>query len=317
MNNSELLDKILELRHIDTIISNFINVDIDNDSRIRTSFSLVETGRLSSHEDELGKGSHLHNVPGESVSNEEMKKYHVNVRKMFIPDEGKVLIEADKQQGEVMIVAWLANEIRMKEVFKSGGDIHKRNASYIFKKSEVLVKDSERYLAKRMVHASNYGMGVSTMATYCGISKNDAAESQKKYFEAFPSILTWQYKVREEVRRTRTLTNPFGRRRTFFDRMGDDLFRAAYASLGQSTLVDDVNRSMIQIVYKGEPKIQLLHQGHDSLLFQVFKSQVEGAVELIRENFEIPFLCGGDLLTIPVKIKVGENWGEMYEVPKT
>ena len=120
MDKSDLLDKILELRHINTILSNFIDVDISKDSRLHTSFSLVETGRLSSHEDELGKGMHLQNIPGVQSSSEEEVKFHTNVRKIFIADEGKVLIEADKKQGEAMIVAWLASELRMKEVFKSG-----------------------------------------------------------------------------------------------------------------------------------------------------------------------------------------------------
>ena len=310
MNKSELLDKILELRHIETLLSNFINVDIE-DERIYTSYSLVETGRLSSHEDELGRGSHLQNVPGSNVSTEEEKQFHVNVRKIFVADEGKVLIEADKKQGEVMIVAWLANELRMKEVFKSGGDIHRKNAGYIFRKSEDSVTSNERYLAKRMVHASNYGMGSNTMAAYCGMSKNEAQVAQKRYFEAFPNILSWQSKVREEVKKTRVLTNPFGRRRVFFDRMGKDLFKEAYAFVPQSTLVDDVNRSMIQIFYIAEPNLQILHHGHDSLLFQIWKSKVEWAVEVIKKNLELPFICGGEVLKIPVEIKVGENWGEM------
>ena len=315
MDKSDLLDKILELRHINTILSNFIDVDISKDSRLHTSFSLVETGRLSSHEDELGKGMHLQNIPGSSQSSsEEEVKFHTNVRKILIADEGKVLIEADKKQGEAMIVAWLASELRMKEVFKSGGDIHRKNAGYIFRKSEDSVTSNERYLAKRMVHASNYGMGSNTMAAYCRMSRNEAQVAQKRYFEAFPNILSWQAKVRKEVKKTRVLTNPFGRRRVFFDRMGEDLFREAYAFVPQSTLVDDVNRSMIQIFCIAEPELQLLHQGHDSLLFQVVKSKVDWAIGVIRKNFELPFVCREDILTIPVEVKVGENWGEMKEV---
>ena len=312
MDKSDLLDKILELRHINTILSNFINVDISKDSRLHTSFSLVETGRLSSHEDELGKGMHLQNIPGSSQSSsEEEVKFHTNVRKIFIADEGKVLIEADKKQGEAMIVAWLASELRMKEVFKSGGDIHRKNAGYIFRKSEDSVTSNERYLAKRMVHASNYGMGSDTMAAYCGMSRNEAQMAQKRYFEAFPNILSWQSKVRKEVKKTRVLTNPFGRRRVFFDRMGEDLFREAYAFVPQSTLVDDVNKGLIELFYKGEPRLEILTQTHDSVLVQVKLEDVSWAIKLMKNCLEQPFLCGGELLTVPVEIKVGENWGEM------
>ena len=301
MNKAEILDKILHLRHIDTLLSNFIDIDIGSDSRVYTSYSFVETGRLASAEDELGRGSHLQNIPSQ-------------VRRMYIADEGKLLVEADKKQGEAMIVAWLADETRMKEVFKSGGDVHKRNASYIFNKPESAITSEERYLAKRMVHATNYGMSTNTMAIYCNISELDAKKAQSAYFAAFPRILTWQREVREQVSKTSILTNCFGRRRIFFERVGEELFREAYAYNPQSTLVDDVNRSMVEIFFRGEPELQLLHQGHDSLLWQVDTQKASWAVGLIKKYMELPFFCGSEMIAIPVEIKVGRSWGELENV---
>ena len=298
MNKGEILNKIIELRHIRTLLSNFIEVDISEDNRIYTSFSIVETGRFSSHEDETGGGTHLQNIPPE-------------VRKIFISDDGMKLVEADKSQGEVRIVAWLAREERMKEVFKYGGDIHKKNASYIFGCNIDNVTTGQRYLAKRMVHASNYGMGINTMATYCGISKREAEIAQKKYFDAFPRIKVWQNEIIGEVGKMRSLTNPFGRKRIFFDRMSDNLYREAFAFIPQSTLVDDLNRGMIELFMRGEPRLQILHQGHDSLLWQTH--DVEWSIELARDCLEQEFVCGGDVLKIPVEFKVGENWGTMHE----
>jgi len=298
MDRAELLDVIIELRHLYTLVSNFLEAPIDSDGRIRTSFSLVETGRLSSHQDEFGSGTHLQNVPPQ-------------LRRMFVADEGMVLIEADKKQGEAMIVAWLAEDEQMKEVFRRGGDVHRKNASYIFGKREEDVTEGERYLAKRMVHASNYMMGINTMAAYCGISKREAKEAQEAYFSAFPKIRVWQNRVREEVFRKRVLVNPFGRRRMFFERLGDELWREALAFLPQSTLVDDVNRSMVELFLRGEPRLQVLHQTHDAVLVQTRPEEVEWAVKLMKECLEQPFVCGGDILTIPVEVKVGRSWGEM------
>ena len=110
------------------------------------------------------------------------------------------------------------------------------------------------------------------------------------------------------------LTNPFGRRRVFFDRMGEDLFREAYAFVPQSTLVDDVNKGLIELFYKGEPGLEILTQTHDSVLIQVKLEDVSWAIKLMKDCLEQPFLCGGELLTVPVEIKVGENWGEMKNV---
>lgn len=58
--------------------------------------------------------------------------------------------------------------------------------------------------------------------------------------------------------------------------------------------------------------MQILHQGHDSLLWQT--REVERSIELARECLQRAFICGGDILTIPVEFKVGSSWGEMKEV---
>ena len=90
--------------------------------------------------------------------------------------------------------------------------------------------------------------------------------------------------------------------------------REMYAFIPQSTLVDDVNRAMIELFYRGELRLQLLDQGHDSLLWQVKTEDVEWSISLAREVMQRPFICGDDLLRIPIEVKVGENWGEMHEV---
>jgi DNA polymerase-1 len=298
MERAELLDAIIELRHLQTLMSNFLSAPVDADRRVRTSFSLVETGRLSSHEDELGSGTHLQNMP-------------TQLRGMFVADEGMTLVEADKKQGEAMIVAWLAEDESMKDVFRKGGDVHRINASYIFGKREEDVTAEERYLAKRMVHASNYLMGINTMAAYCNMLREEARAAQEAYFASFPKIRVWQNRVKEEVFKRRVLINPFGRRRIFFERLGDELWREALAFLPQSTLVDDVNRGLVEFFYKAEPEIQILHQGHDSVLVQCKHSDLSMTINLLKECFERPFLCGGDVLTIPVEIKRGDNWKEM------
>jgi len=289
----EILDNIIELRHIETLLSSFINEEVE-DGRVYTSFSLVETGRLSSHEDETGKGTHLQNIPP-------------SVRKMFVADEGMILVEADKKQGEAMIVAWLAEEEKLKEAFKRGEDIHEFNAKNLGK---------DRKYAKSRTHGWNYLLGAVKPKKVI----TEDCEAREKYFRTYPKIKLWQDKVIKEVYKTRRLINSFGRRRMFFERAEYEkdksikigaLAREAVAFLGQSTLVDDVNRSMIQIFYMGEPRIQLLHQGHDSLLWQLSESDLEWGVKLIKENFELPFICGGDILKIPVEVKKGRSWGEM------
>ncbi len=302
MNKLDILDKIIELRHTETLINSFINIEVDANSRVHTSYKLLETGRLASSEDELGRGTHLQNIPGPTARDEESEKYHVNIRRMYIADEGKVLIEADKKQGENRIVAWLAEETQMKEAFVKGLDFHMENAKRIFKTPTPSA--SQRQFAKTRTHGWDYLLQ----------AKNDQERvARDAYFNAYPRLRLWQERVSREVSKSRRLTNPFGRTRLFFDKVGPKLFQEAIAFLPQSTLVDDVNRSMIELFYRGEPYLELLTQTHDSLLWQVKPNLVKWAVKLIKEFMQIPFICGGEQLTIPVEIKVGKNWGEIYE----
>jgi DNA polymerase I-like protein with 3'-5' exonuclease and polymerase domains len=207
-----------------------------------------------------------------------------------------VLVEEDKKQGEVMIVAWLAQEERMKRVFKQGGDIHQFNADNL---------KCDRGFAKTRTHGWDYGL----------MPKNEIeAEARTKYFQLYPRILLWQEKVAIEVRKYRVLVNCFGRRRMFFERIGNKLDQEAWAYIPQSSLSDDTKRGELELWLRGEPKLQILNDGHDSVLWQVKESDLEWSIKLAKECLERAFLCGGELLTIPIEIKIGRNWGEMNEL---
>jgi DNA polymerase-1 len=300
LNKTEILDKIIELRHIESLISSYLDLEVDSENRVHTSFSLKETGRLASSEDELGRGTHLQNIPGATARDEEAERYHVNIRRMYIADEGKVLVEADKKQGENRIVAWLAEETQMKAAFAKGLDFHLENAKRIFKTQSPSA--SQRQFAKTRTHGWDYLLQ----------AKNETERvAREAYFNAYPRLKLWQERVSREVAQSHKLTNPFGRVRLFFDKVGAKLYQEAIAFLPQSTLVDDVNRSMIEIFYRSEPYLELLHQCHDSLLFQVKESLVKWAVKLILEFMQLPFICGGEILIIPIEVKVGKSWGEM------
>ncbi len=315
MESKEILSKIMELRHIESVISNFIEIDLSEEGRAHTSYSILETGRLGSGESELGRGTHLQNVPGEKPPTPESAPYHVNVRKMFTADEGMELVEVDKSQGENRIVAWLAGEERQKEVFRKGGDIHQFNADNL---------KTNRQYAKTRTHGWNYGLGKRKKKV-----ETEEDRARLKYFQTFPKIAQWHEQVLWEVAKKRVLVNPFGRRRMFFGRVEwefdfvtkkpvkpifNETIGEALAFLGQSTLVDDVNRGLIELFYRGEPWLQLLHHGHDSILGQTWKAKVPEALQLMKECMEKEFLCGDDLLVIPVECMRGEIWGEMREV---
>ena len=205
----EEIKLVLEMREKQKLLSTYLNVKIDDDKRIRCSYNIAgtETGRLSSSSTAFGTGTNLQNIPDGII------------RSMFVADERYTLINADLSQAEARVVAYISGDQRLIEIFEQGGDIHKKNAANIYNCKEEEVTDEQRYLAKRVVHASNYGMGPRTFAQTAGISESEATRLLNRYFAAYPRIKFWHMQVRSQLDKTRVLVNPFGRKRIFFNRL--------------------------------------------------------------------------------------------------
>lgn len=141
-SGNESIRTVLEIRERGKMLSTYLRVKLDEDLRIRCAYNIAgtETGRLSSSASSRGTGTNLQNVPED-------------LRILFLADEGKTLINADLSQAEARVVAHLAGETRLIEIFDRGGDIHRKNAANIFNKLESEVTSEERQLAKRVVHA--------------------------------------------------------------------------------------------------------------------------------------------------------------------
>jgi DNA polymerase-1 len=206
---------VVEIRGYRKLIGTYLEGLMGDDGRARCSYLIggdkdgvggTETGRLSSRESIFGSGTNLQNIP-KGVC-----------RKMFVPDESQVFVEADLEQAEARVVAYLAEEERLIDLFNKGGDIHTQNAAWIFGKSLEKVSGPERELAKRLVHASNYGIGPRTFAYHAGIKEGEAKLLLAKYFDTFPKIKSWQLGIQAGLSESRILTTPFGRKRIFFAR---------------------------------------------------------------------------------------------------
>lgn len=295
---NEAIKTVLEMRGVNKILSTYLDVKLDEDKRIRCSYLIhgTETGRLSSRQTLRGTGGNLQNVPAGDV------------RRLFVADPGCVLVNADLSQAEARIVAFDSAEERLIRVFDSGGDIHRKNAAAIFRIGEEVVSDDQRQLAKRVVHASNYGMGKITFAKQAGISAAEAQRLLNQYFATYPRIKLWHRRIQDQLNRTRTLTNPFGRKRIFFGRWGDSLVKEGLAFIPQSTVADIVNQAMVELHRGG---IQLLLQVHDSIVIQVLEEDLELGVRCLKQALTRPIEFHGRMMTIPVDVKIGKNWGEM------
>lgn len=304
----EILDLLIKRSSKQKLVSSYLRFKYDNDGRVRYSLNGVatETGRWNSTKDCRKRGFNAQTIPK-------------HVRKIFIAEAGKVLMQIDLKQAESRYVAWEGPEPKLMELINEGRDIHRFVASGIFNKNEAAISFTERQLGKKSGHAANYGVGPRTFAESClldgiDVTEREAGKIIEGYHGVFPGIRRRQKNIRDAVTRKRYLETPLGRRRFFYDRMGDGLFREAYAYAPQSVIPDITNHLMLFLWQ--DPEIEFLLQVHDSILLQVQESKVSEVASLATDldlwhpEIQLP----GGKLRIPVDVEVGNSWGEMYAV---
>jgi len=314
--NHPLLTAIVAIRERRDIIERYLTSAIDSDGRIRCSFDITgtRTGRLSSRESIYGSGTNLQNQPEK-------------LRHIYIPDPGKVFVYRDYSQAEARVVAYLANEIALIDLFNDPTrDVHKENAARIFGIPVGEVTDERRYLAKRIIHASNYGMEAKKFVDVVNKDATDSwtrrgtgirinlAEARRlleAYFVLYPGIRDVFWKDCErELRATRTLVSPFGRKRQFFGRWegNPNFLLEAYSYKPQSAVGDLCCKALVRC-YHEIPECDVLLNVHDSILVQCRVEDAYAVAEKMGECMAIPMTVGKYTFTLPTDCKVGYNWG--------
>src|SRR6185436_20497618 len=167
----------------------------------------------------------------------------------------------------------------------------------------------QRELAKMLVHASNYMVGKRKFGRLANVKEEKAQQLLNQYYTMFPCIKLWHMEVKYQLQRTRTLTTPWERKRTFFGRMDDDLVRAGIAYVPQSTVGDLLNFSIIRMYENGMPDgWDMLLQNHDAVLFQVpLETSPMLIYKYIHHFMEYPITIHNKKFIIPADIKLGPN----------
>lgn len=295
---------------------------IDSDGRFRAAYNIAgtETGRPSSSENAFGTGRNAQNIAPAQ-------------RYVFVADPGKKLCVIDLEQVEARDVGFfigcLFDDWKFLDNCESG-DLHTNNCKLIWpelgwtgdKKRDREIADrifyrefSYRDMSKRGGHLSNYYGTAFTAARHLKVPIGVMEEFQRRYCRgrdaAFPGIaLYWQW-IAEQLQTSQELITPFGRRRTFFGRPGDDTtLREAIAFLPQSTTADRMNLGLWR-VWHYMSEVELLAQTFDSITFQYDEAAdeaeiIQRALELIRVELRAP---NGRLYVVPGEAKVGWNWG--------
>lgn len=226
-----------------------------------------------------------------------------NVRKMFVPDSGYVIGDADLDRADLQVVVWEADDADLKAKLREGADMHQENANDL---------NCSRDMAKRFVHGTNYGGSSRTMAISCGISVHQSDAMQKRWFSAHPGIKAWHDRTMQNLMTKREVRNAFGFRRFYFDRI-EGVLPQALAWIPQSTVANVINMGLRNLWDK-VPQVELLLQVHDSLVFQYEKRFDPWLRKRIQEALliTVPY---PDPLIIPVGLKLSDSsWGECKAV---
>lgn len=231
-----------------------------------------------------------------------------NIRKLFLPDPGYTIYDADLAGADAQVVAWEAEDEDLKDVFRRGENVHIKNARDMFPDkvrgwSDDAIKKAKNpgeiyYCTKRGVHGTNYVGAARALAGILGWTVHEAESFQNRWFGAHPGIRDWHNRIEIGLRTTRKVSNAFGYTRTYFDRI-DNLLPQGVAWIPQSTVALVTFEAMLNIrANPGQTKLRA--QVHDSMVFQIKQGY---------EYLELPRLKKLAHIVIPYPDPLVISWG--------
>jgi DNA polymerase-1 len=307
----ELPRKILEWRQLSKLKSTYTDALPEyinsKTGRVHTSFALgsTSTGRLSSSD------PNVQNIP---IRTEEGRK----IRAAFIAAPGHQLISADYSQIELRALAHMADIAALKKAFADGVDIHAMTASEMFRVPVKGMDPSVRRRAKAINFGIIYGISAFGLASQLGISRQEAGDYIKTYFERFPGIKAYMNETIDIARKQGYVTTLFGRKCWCLNidaknqglRSGAE--RQAINAPLQGTAADIIRRAMIRMdaaLEKAKLRTQMLLQVHDELVFEANDNEAERSIPVIIDVMEKAALPAVNLsVPLVVDARAARNW---------
>ena len=275
--------------------------------RVHTSYhqAVTATGRLSSTD------PNLQNIP---VRNEEGRR----IRQAFIAPEDYVIVSADYSQIELRIMAHLSRDKGLLSAFAEGKDIHRATAAEVFSMPLESVSNEQRRSAKAINFGLIYGMSAFGLSRQLNIPRRESQKYMDLYFERYPGVQEYMERTRAQAKEQGYVETLDGRRLYLPDikssngarRAGAE--RAAINAPMQGTAADIIKRAMIAVDHWLEtekPRVRMIMQVHDELVFEVHKDDVEAVSKKIHELME-----NSTTLDVPLLVEVGsgENWDQAH-----
>ena len=305
-NKHPIIPAIMDYRMLTKLKSTYADgllKEIGTDGRIHTTFQnlVTATGRLSSTE------PNLQNIPVRTDLGAE-------IRKMFIPKPGCVLVDADYSQIELRVLAHIADDKTMQEAFRGGMDIHTVTASQVFGVPPEQVTPLQRRHAKAVNFGIVYGISEFSLAEDIGVSRYEAREYIDSYLANYRGVKAYMKRVVDDAREKGYTETMFGRRRyipelkssNFNVRSGAE--RIALNTPIQGTAADLIKLAMIRVdraLAAHFPEARLLLQVHDELIVECPEEIAPQVAALVsREMEQVASLK----VPLTAEAKIGKSW---------
>jgi len=275
--------------------------------RVHTSYhqAVTATGRLSSTD------PNLQNIP---VRNEEGRR----IRQAFIAPKDYVIVSADYSQIELRIMAHLSRDKGLLKAFSEGQDIHRATAAEVFGLPLDSVSNEQRRSAKAINFGLIYGMSAFGLSRQLNIPRKESQKYMDLYFERYPGVLEYMERTRAQAKENGYVETLDGRRLYLPDIKASNAARRAGAERAainapmQGTAADIIKRAMIAVdawLQQEKPRVRMIMQVHDELVFEVHKDDIEAVTKKIHELME-----SSTQLDVPLLVEVGSgpNWDQAH-----
>lgn len=303
-----IVSDILEYRGLAKLKSTYAEglfACIGEDGRIHSTFNqtITATGRISSTE------PNLQNIPMRMDLGR-------RIRKVFVPREGYLFMDADYSQIELRILAHMSDDKQLIEAYQMDEDIHRITASKVFHTPFAEVTDLQRRNAKAVNFGIVYGISSFGLSQDLSISKKEAADYIEQYFETYPGVKRFLDHMVAKAKEQGFVTTMYGRRRPIPELKSNNFMqrsfgeRVAMNSPIQGTAADIMKIAMIRVwerLHRENLKSRLILQVHDELLIETDISEEEAVRRILTEEMQQAAELS---VRLEIDLHTGTDWYE-------
>ncbi len=305
-NAHPIIPRILEYRQLTKLNSTYaegLAGYIRADGRIHGKFhqTVTVTGRISSAD------PNLQNIPTRMPLGRE-------IRKVFIPEEGSVFVDADYSQIELRVLAHMSGDAALIAAYQADEDIHAITASQVFDVPLDQVDSTLRRKAKAVNFGIVYGISSFGLGQDLDISRKEAEGYIEKYFATYGKVKEFLDRTVEDAKKNGYTVTMFGRRRPIPELASSNFMtrsfgeRAAMNAPVQGTAADIIKIAMVRVnrrLKEEHLQSKLVLQIHDELIIETKKEEVEIVQKLLVEE-----MMHAAELSVPLLVdaNVGNSW---------